>query len=154
MSQAFKTLMNHCEPLWAFMLAFAPSAPFVARGLHGKAATGSSRESSDAMALLSQFLRLEPSAPAPARPPIVVPAAPLVAGVHWTRVSTIVQAASRSTVRMLELQSSARAQVDLAEYALDHLLADIANLVTLPLKTQQRHRPQANAIRWAPALGA
>lgn len=48
---------------------------------------------------------------------------------HWARLSTVVDQATRATKVVSELQATAQAKLDVADYALQRLMADLARVM-------------------------
>lgn len=61
-----------------------------------------------------------------------LPDAPLPRGAHWSRVAAVVDRATRSAATVRQAQAAALAQLEMAEYALDLLLDEVAAVMPLP----------------------
>jgi hypothetical protein len=48
---------------------------------------------------------------------------------HWARLSTVVDQAAQATRLVSELQATAQAKLDVADYALQRLMADLARVM-------------------------
>jgi hypothetical protein len=134
MSQILKTLSSLGSTVWLSLLATAPVAVATA--------DVSFRNTSKA---LDGILRSKKRATSygqgtprkPAMGPIKLPATPMTLAAQWSRVATVIEMANQSHKSMCDLQAAASQQLELAEYALDRLMGELASVMTLPGQNAQ-----------------
>jgi len=134
MSQILKPLSALGSSVWLSLLATAPVAVATA--------DVSFRNTSKA---LDGILRSKKRATAegratprkPATGAVEVPATPMTLATQWSRVATVIEMANQSHKSMCDLQAAAAQQLELAEYALDRLMGELASVMTLPGQNAQ-----------------
>lgn len=140
MSQILKTLSSLGSSMWLSLLAIAPAA----------AATADVSFENTSKAL-DRMLRSTKRAASgeqatprkPATAPVRLPATPMTLAAQWSRVATVVERANQSHKTMCDLQSAAAQQLELAEYALDRLMGELASVMPLP---GQKAQPIASRV--------
>lgn len=98
--------------------------------------------------IASIFERRHPAIPTrssttSAQPKPRVPAQPLGPVAHWQRVAEVVERATSTARAVKDMQASARAQIEMAEYALDRLLEELAAVVPMDNRATMRRQPAA-----------
>ncbi|HEX4891805.1 MAG TPA: hypothetical protein VFV47_00850 [Hyphomicrobiaceae bacterium] len=134
MSQILKTLSSLGSSVWLSLLATAPAAVATA--------DVSFQNTSKA---LDRFLKSkkrpaaqrQAAARKPAASQVSLPARPMTLSAQWSRVATVIEKANESHKRMCDLQAAAAQQLELAEYALDRLMDELACVMALPSSKAQ-----------------
>lgn len=91
--------------------------------------------------------RREPASPTPTTSPqpiVSTPAGALSSRAHWDCVAAVVERATASAILAREAQLAARAQLEMAEYALDLLFEEVATVMPITQKVRSL-RPLAAA---------
>lgn len=94
--------------------------------------------------LAALWTRRQPAAPAPRA--LRQPSAPIGLAAQWHKVAAVVDRAALSARTMREAQASAIAQLEMAEYALDRLLEEIATVMPTERVGMARRAPALVAV--------